>query len=133
LLDAPLRRASESRPKISDTLVAFAAPLLHLPPDTPLATVETLLRFAMILWNAANSPDLQHASDLDDFIEDHVQVVSLPDTIAQGRQLAHAMLERKRTLFAGDDRFIFDLQVSAAPDGFRLTVSTFAGELPARP
>jgi hypothetical protein len=88
-------------PKISETLVAFAEPLLAEVPETE-AEWRTVLFAAAIVWNGIVSgiPEAEITRQLQQGLAPSVDVPGL----------VRGLVARKQTLFADDLRFIFDVR-----------------------
>lgn len=88
-------------PKISETLVAFAEPLLADVPETE-AEWQTGLYTAAIVWNGIVSgiPEAEITAQLQRGLGPSVDVP----------ELVRSLSERKQSLFAKDARFIFDVR-----------------------
>jgi len=94
-------------PKISETLVAFAEPLLTGIPEAE-AGWRTGLYAAAIVWNGvvAGIPEAEITGQLQRGFGSSVDV---PEVVRR-------LIERKRSLFADDARFIFDVRTQQSGD-----------------
>lgn len=103
-------------PKMSETLVAFAEPLLADVPQTE-AEWRTGLYAAAMVWNGLVSgiAEAEITTQLQRGLDPSVDVPGL----------VHCLTERKRSLFADDVRFIFDVRTHQ--NGARVDVSAVSG------
>lgn len=94
-------------PKISETLLAFAEPLLAGIPETE-AGWRTGLYAAAIVWNGvvAGIPEAEITGQLQRGFGSSVDVP----------ELVRRLIERKQSLFADDPRFIFDVRTQQSGD-----------------
>jgi hypothetical protein len=94
-------------PKISETLVAFAEPLLAGIPEAE-AGWRTGLYAAAIVWNGvvAGIPEAEITGQLQRGFGSPVDVPGL----------VRRLIERKQSLFADDSRFIFDVRTQQSGD-----------------
>lgn len=94
-------------PKISETLVAFAEPLLAGIPEAE-AGWRTGLYAAAIVWNGVVSgiPEAEITRQLQRGLGSSADVPGL----------VHRLIERKQSLFADDRRFIFDVRTQQSGD-----------------
>lgn len=94
-------------PKISETLVAFAEPLLAGIPEAE-AGWRTGLYAAAIVWNGVVSgiPEAEITRQLQRGFGSSADVP----------ELVHRLIERKQSLFADDRRFIFDVRTQQSGD-----------------
>jgi hypothetical protein len=94
-------------PKISETLVRFAEPLLAGIPETE-AGWRTGLYAAAIVWNGvvAGIPEAEIMGQLQRGFGSSVDVP----------ELVRRLIERKQSLFADDPRFIFDVRTQQSGD-----------------
>jgi hypothetical protein len=94
-------------PKISETLVAFAEPLLAGIPEAE-AGWRTGLYAAAIVWNGvvAGIPEAEITGQLQQGFGSSVDV---PGVVRR-------LIERKQSLFADDPRFIFDVRTQQSGD-----------------
>lgn len=114
---APLRvSVGSGLPKISETLVAFAEPLLAGVPETEEGW-RPGLHAAVIAWNGlvAGMSDTEIAAVLQRELGSHVDAL----------ELVRGLTARKQRLFAEDQRFIFD--VRAQQTGERVHVMAASG------
>lgn len=103
-------------PKMSDTVVEFAEPLLMTLPKTQAAWRDGL-QIAALVWN---SIIVEKSSE-----ETVAQLRGVLDPATDVVGLVQVLTERKRRLFPDDDRFIFGLE--ARQDGDRIGVSAVSG------
>jgi len=103
-------------PKISETLVAFAEPLLAGIPEAE-AGWRTGLYAAAIVWNGvvAGIPEAEITMQLQRGFGSSVDVSGL----------VRRLIERKQSLFADDPRFIFDVRTQQS--GERVHVMAASG------
>jgi hypothetical protein len=103
-------------PKMSETLVAFAEPLLADVPQTE-AEWRTGLYAAAMVWNGLVSgvAESEITTQLQRGLDPSVDVPGL----------VRCLTERKRSLFADDVRFIFDVRTHQ--NGSRVDVSAVSG------
>src|SRR4051794_8687748 len=103
-------------PKMSETIVAFAEPLLADVPPTE-AGWRTGLYAAAMVWNGLVSgiAEAEITTQLQRGFEPSVDV----------HEVVRCLIERKQSLFADDMRFIFDLRTQQ--DGPRVDVSAVSG------
>jgi len=94
-------------PKISETLVRFAEPLLAGIPEAE-AEWRTGLYAAAIVWNGvvAGVPEAEITGQLQRGVGSSVDVPGL----------VRRLIERKQSLFADDPRFIFDVRTQQSGD-----------------
>jgi len=94
-------------PKISETLVAFAEPLLAGIPEAE-AGWRTGLYAAAIVWNGvvAGIPEAEITGQLQRGLSSSVDVPGL----------VRPLIERKQRLFGDDRRFIFDVRTQQSGD-----------------
>jgi hypothetical protein len=94
-------------PKISETLVAFAEPLLAGIPEVE-AGWQTGLYAAAIVWNGVVSgiPEAEITRQLQRGFGSSADVPGL----------VRRLIERKQSLFADDRRFIFDVRTQQSGD-----------------
>jgi hypothetical protein len=103
-------------PKMSETLVAFAKPLLADVPETE-TEWRAGLHAATLVWNGIVSGLSQ--DKITTLLQRGLgQAVDVPG-------LVRCLIERKQSLFAADMRFIFD--VSTQQTGDRVHVMTASG------
>jgi hypothetical protein len=103
-------------PKMSDTLVAFAEPLLTGIPETEEGW-RAGLSMAAFVWNGVVSglAEAELAAQLQRGLGRSLEAPGL----------VGSLMERKRRLFAGDSRLIFD--ISARQHGDRVYVTAASG------
>jgi hypothetical protein len=115
----PLRQeAPFSFRKISEVILDFAGPLLDMVDDDEL--YESVIGFAVICWNLSFLPHQ----------EQHAMSNAISDKLGKSDLLAYPqienwvwiMLERKRTLFADDRRFVTDYSITGEGDHHHLLV-----------
>lgn len=112
---APLRVSFGSGlPKISETLVAFAEPLLADVPETE-ERWRPRLHAAVIAWNGLVSADVEIAAILQRELDPQVDAL----------ELVRGLTARKHRLFAEDQRFIFDVRTQQT--GQRVHVMAVSG------
>ena len=112
-------------PKMSDTLVEFAQPLLDLLPSDPaLGQVRNAVALGSVLWNCFV---LEASGKDEDLVEaDAIRARVLTTAAEEGvpRDLTADVLaelaERKRTLFSDDRRVIAGVDVRRQGDGFHI-------------
>ncbi|HEX8702500.1 MAG TPA: hypothetical protein VF815_26940 [Myxococcaceae bacterium] len=112
------------RPKMSDTLMAFAAPLFDAQPSPCQAEeVERPLLLAMAAWNSA-------LAFQGDALEAELQALSRG---LSGYSLAppeimlttlRALAERKRSHFPDDHRLVLDVRVQGTAPDFRILATS---------
>jgi hypothetical protein len=126
---APVHLAQEllSQPKMSDTLVAFAKPLIdELPDDIQAGQLEFLFLLAMGAWNAV----LLSQQGGEGSLEEELRTLSLklaehteappPVMLSMLRILA----ERKQRLFADDPRVVVTVHVAGEAPHFRILATS---------
>jgi hypothetical protein len=103
-------------PKISETLVAFAEPLLVDIPETE-AEWRPGLYAAAIVWNGIVSgiPDAEITAQLQRGLAPSVDAA----------EVVRCLMARKQSLFANDLRFIFDVRTQQS--GSRVHVMAVSG------
>ena len=109
------REGGPPRPsqKLSDTLVAFAEPLLQVTgPKTPIAMVRNALEMAMIAWNAVVLNEWGKPGDFLAFVR---KTISSED--AELVPFFDMLAERKKRFFSGDLRGIGDIKVTRKRNG----------------
>jgi hypothetical protein len=94
-------------PKISETLVAFAEPLLAGIPEAE-AGWRTGLYAAAIVWNGVVA-GISEAEITGQLQRGFASSVDVPG-------LVRRLIERKQSLFAHDPRFIFDVRTQQSGD-----------------
>lgn len=101
--------------KISETLLHFAAPLLHdLPSEAPEQRAEEALRIAFTAWNAVIFADV---------LNDDRHVRKLRGLLAHKPEVSRLMeqlIARKRELFGDDQRLIGTWEVTRTTVGINL-------------
>jgi hypothetical protein len=102
-------------PKMSETLIAFAEPLLADVPRTE-AGWRPGLAAAVVVWNGIVSGMAES--------EIVIQLQRLGLSV-DGPGVVRSLTERKRSLFAEDARFIFDVRTHQ--NGDRVDVSAVSG------
>lgn len=104
--------------KVSETLLEFAAPLFEdMPTETPEKHAGIALDLAMTVSNAVVFADVLHRRN-------HLQEVRRLVSGQPGiREVVERMVERKRALFAGDERVIIDFKVTAMEGGFNVNAT----------
>jgi hypothetical protein len=111
------RRKARFNPdqKISATFLHFAAPILDdLPTDTPEHHARQALEVAFTAWNAVIFADV-----LND--ERHIEEIRrLTAGMPEAALLVQRLIDRKRALFADDERLIGHWEVTRTPDGINL-------------
>jgi hypothetical protein len=112
-------------PKMSDTLVEFAQPLLDLLPDEAgLAMTRNVLSLGMLLWNCfvlEASPSLDDRKEAGE-LRAHVLATASRSGVAPRLRtnLLEELAERKRTLYPDDRRLIAGIDVRPDGDGFHV-------------
>jgi hypothetical protein len=103
-------------PKMSETLVAFAEPLLAEVPEIE-AEWRTRIRTAVVVWNGIVSglPDAEITTKLRQTLALSVDVP----------ELVRRLMARKQSLFETDLRFIFDVRTQQS--GARVHVMALGG------
>jgi hypothetical protein len=101
--------------KISETFLAFAAPLLRdLPSEAPVQRAEEALQVAFTAWNAVIFADVlnddRHLRNLRSLLAHKPEVA----------QVVEQLVVRKRALFADDPRLIGIWEVTKTTDGINL-------------
>jgi hypothetical protein len=95
-----------SMPKVSDTIVAFARPLIdELPDDCPGQSVDTALQFATSVWNAM----LASRGNVEEAVRE-VMAIGKEVLPEEARSTVEFLARRKQALFAHDTRFIGAVQ-----------------------
>jgi hypothetical protein len=101
--------------KISETLLDFAAPIIQdLPSEAPEHRARQALQVSFTVWNAVI---------LADVLNDHGYLDEIRCLTADNPEaglLVEQMIERKRSLFANDDRMIGDWEVTRTEDGINV-------------
>ena len=105
-------------PKMSETLLAFAKPLLANVPEVE-ARWRTELHAAATVWNGlvSGNSETEIATALQRGLDPSVDALGL----------VRCLTERKQQLFAGDQRLIFDVRTQQA--GGRVHVMAVSGLL----
>jgi hypothetical protein len=113
-MDGRTARSNPDR-KISETLLRFAAPLLHdLPSEAPEHRAREALRVSFTAWNAVVFADV---------LNDHRYLDAIRRLVADKPETALLMeqlIARKRALFADDERLIGNWEVTRTEDGINL-------------
>ena len=101
-------------PKMSETLIAFADPLLSRVPETE-ADWRSALYVAALVWNGIVSevPSGEVVAQLRRGLDPSVDV----------GELVRCLTERKRTLFPDDLRFILDVRTERSGDRVHVTAA----------
>ncbi len=116
VLAVPWHGMVGSMPKVSDTIVEFARPLIdELPDDCPAESIDTALQFATSVWNAmlATNGNVQEAVR-------EVMAIGKDVLPEEAKSTVEFLAQRKQELFAHDTRFIGAVQ--AYRDGGEIRV-----------
>jgi hypothetical protein len=101
--------------KISETLLQFAAPIIHdLPSETPEHRAREALQVSFTVWNAVIFADV---------LNDHGHLDEIRRLTAGNPEvclLVDQLIARKRALFADDERLIGDWEVTRTPEGINV-------------
>ena len=101
--------------KISETLLQFAAPIIHdLPSEAPEHRAREALQVSFTVWNAVIFADV---------LNDHGHLDEIRRLTAGNHEaglLVDQMIARKRALFADDERLIGDWEVTRTPEGINV-------------
>lgn len=101
--------------KISETFLAFAAPLLSaIPKNAAKREYENLLKIAFVVWNAVVYAD---ATNDDTYL---AEMWKLVETEMTSRVIVASMIARKRELFENDHRLVGEYKVTMERGGLRL-------------
>ncbi|MEL7355701.1 MAG: hypothetical protein AAFV85_14640 [Cyanobacteria bacterium J06634_6] len=108
--------------KMSDILEAFVEP--YEDPDMSLEDRRTLLRLAAIAWNFALIPDPDKRKALkENFFENGIDV-TIPAIPAEIEELIEALIARKETYFANNQRYIVNFELEDLGDECYLSVAS---------
>lgn len=101
--------------KISETFLHFAEPIIHdLPSEAPEHQAREALKVSFTVWNAVIFADvLSDPGYLD-------EIRRLTAGNPEVGVLVDQMIDRKRALFADDDRLIGDWEVTRRPEGINV-------------
>ena len=99
--------------KISETFLAFAAPMLQAGGASK-HQFEEALGVAFTAWNAVVLADVR----MDDQYLNQIRRLTAGNT--ETSSLVEGLIERKRTLFGDDPRMIGEYRVTRTEDGFNL-------------
>lgn len=101
--------------KISETLLQFAAPIIHdLPSEAPEHRARQALEVSFTVWNAVIFADV---------LNDHGYLDQIRQLSAGNPEtglLVEQMIARKREFFADDERMIGDWEVTRTEDGINV-------------
>ncbi|MDC0710911.1 hypothetical protein POL68_20735 [Stigmatella sp. ncwal1] len=102
--------------KISQTLLEYAAPLLHqLPPEASLQQRQALLQIVMTVWNALVVAQWVHQDMLSDLYR-RMETLPTPDRTLM-RTWVDTLVERKKQHFADDLRAVGRWELRLRPNG----------------
>jgi hypothetical protein len=108
-------------PKMSDTLVEFAQPLLDLlPPDAKLPQFRNALSFGSHMWNfcvldaSDTDDDQKHAAELLASLRTEMHRAGISEDFVDA--LVEELAGRKMTLFPDDQRLIAGVEVRREGD-----------------
>jgi hypothetical protein len=114
---AQLRGPWPGMPKMSDTLVEFAEPLLDmLPKDRAVAEVRSVLGLASALWNLSvvSQQEPEKSEELRREVVDAIEAAGMEECLAA--KLVELMAERKRQLFPDDRRIVAGVEARRQGD-----------------
>ena len=124
--------AAVGLPKMSDTIIEFADPLLHelLEDENNPVQVRNILLLASTFWNMTLAADERRAESGEagvqalraQLADQVVGLLDLPRAACEA--LVEDMERRKRDLFGDDRRFVMAIDAYSTEDGLRVIASS---------